>query len=104
MPSLLQSRQALTGHLLLHQVLQRQADGVVLHSAGDDMGRGPLRWARLLGCVPPGGVDGLELPHHRVNHQIIGLQRHANSHWQKLPQGESGDSNLSRWDFLVANI
>uniref|UniRef100_A0A480HB23 Selenocysteine lyase isoform X1 n=1 Tax=Sus scrofa TaxID=9823 RepID=A0A480HB23_PIG len=40
------------GLSFLHQVLQGQADGVVLHGAGDEVGQGPRHGARMLGRVP----------------------------------------------------
>ena len=59
-PAGVQPGWSLTGHVLLHQVLQGQTDGVVLHGAGDNVGRIPLR-----------AVDFVEMRHHRVDHQIV---------------------------------
>lgn len=43
---------SLTSHLLLQQVLQGQADGVVFHGAGDKVGYGPRQGAARLGPGP----------------------------------------------------
>ena len=61
-------QRALTGHALLPQVLQRQADGVVLHGAGDDVGQGPVHWAGMPACVPVGGMDFVEVLHHGLDY------------------------------------
>ena len=50
---------SLTGHLLLHQVLQGQADGVVFHGAGDEVGHGP---------VPLCAAGVLEVLHHGMDY------------------------------------